>query len=1240
MTQRARHAWRWTAAGVAAGCGLGAGVMLGVGHALAAAVTALAGLAAAVSVVFIRPQPEGGLAESEDRFRQLSDAAFEGVIIHDGGRVLDVNQAFARMSGFTARELVGRDVLSLLAPESHEAARRHLAEAYEPLREYVSLHKDGSRAPMECQARGIVWNGRPARVVAVRDLTDRKRAEAELRESHDLARALLNAPSELACLFDDRGRILAANDTAAVRMGRRPEELPGLTLFDLFSPELAAARMARMEEVIRTAKPVRFEDCREGHYYRNSMYPVPDESGRVRRIAVFAQDVTQLRLREEALLRAKAEWERTFDAVPDLIATIDDQYRITRVNRAMAERLGLKSGEVVGRTCFDCVHGMDRPPDFCPHAMLMKDGAEHVVEVSEERLRGDFLVSVSPLRDAEGRLIGSVHIARDVTERRRAETALREREALYRSILDTSRDAIVLADVEGRVLLANRSADEMYGAGRIAGMNGADLIAPDDRERVLASMTRLFETGGTNSVEFLCRRADGSGFPAEINASLVKDAAGRPTGVVAVVRDITDRKRSDEQIERTGRLLASIGDAQSLYISGHDPRQVFDAMLDTLLRMTGSDHGFLAEVVRDEHGVARQPLTTRVLAWDAESARLVEVMAKKGVTYSTLNNLAGEAALTGKTVICNNVPGRPEARPLPADHPPLRSFMGVPLFFGGDLVGVAGIANCPGGYDERTAEFLRPFTVTLAGLIHASRVERKERQALDALRESERRFREVMENVRLIAVTLDRERRITFCNAGLAELTGWTREEILGRDWFDLFVPEEVRAGVRDAFGKLLAGDIFVAHYENDIVTRRGDRRHIAWDNTLLRDAEGRVIGAASLGRDVTQQQKLEDQVRQAQKMEAVGKLAGGVAHDFNNMLAPILGWSDLLLIDMSPDDPRRESLLHVRLAAERARDLTRQLLAFSRKQVLQLRPVRLADVVRGFEKMLRRTIREDVRIRLALAEDSGAVFADIGQVEQVIANLAVNAQDAMPTGGDMTIEVANVEIDELWALQHPGDRPGSYVMLAVGDTGKGMPAQVREHLFEPFFTTKEVGRGTGLGLATVYGVVRQHGGTLAVESVPERGSTFRVYLPRVDLPAEKPPGEPLSAALPRGTETILVVEDNEMVRQLACEMLAQQGYRILSAATPEECLAVAESGTERIDLLLTDMIMPHVNGRDLYERLSRTIPGLRVVVMSGYADTLVSAEGTSAFGRHFLQKPFTLRALADIIRAALDEKL
>lgn len=383
---------------------------------------------------------------------------------------------------------------------------------------------------------------------------------------------------------------------------------------------------------------------------------------------------------------------------------------------------------------------------------------------------------------------------------------------------------------------------------------------------------------------------------------------------------------------------------------------------------------------------------------------------------------------------------------------------------------------------------------------------------------------------------------------------------------------------------------------------------------------------------------KLEDQLREAQKMESVGRLAAGVAHDLNNLLAPILGYSDMLLDDMPGSSPDREGLLQIRHAAERARDLTRQLLAFGRKQVLTLTPVDLRSVILGFEKFLRRTVREDIKIEVRLQGTPGLVRADTGQIEQVLMNLAVNAQDAMPDGGVLTMELAEVGLDGTMVPAWPGALPGRYVALSVSDTGLGMDRTTLAQACEPFFTTKERGKGTGLGLSTVYGIVKQHGGHLKIDSVLGQGSTFTVYLPRTDETggvAGSPSGD--GSAVPRGTEHILVAEDNDAVRRTARQVLERQGYRVTDADCGEACLDIARNATGRFDMLLTDIVMADMNGRTLYTRLVESVPGLKVLYMSGYADDIIANHGVLEDGIEYIQKPFSPQALSRKVRQVLD---
>jgi two-component system, cell cycle sensor histidine kinase and response regulator CckA len=387
---------------------------------------------------------------------------------------------------------------------------------------------------------------------------------------------------------------------------------------------------------------------------------------------------------------------------------------------------------------------------------------------------------------------------------------------------------------------------------------------------------------------------------------------------------------------------------------------------------------------------------------------------------------------------------------------------------------------------------------------------------------------------------------------------------------------------------------------------------------------------------DITRRRHLEEQLRQAQKMEAVGMLAGGIAHDFNNLLTIISGYSQLILISLAPTDPNRHSAEQIMKAGERAAALTRQLLAFSRRQVLQPRVLDLNKLVGSLSSMLQRLIGEDVELRLVLPPDLGRVSADPGQIEQVLMNLAVNSRDAMAQGGILTIETANVCLDENYASGHIGLAPGPYLLLAVSDTGCGMDESTKVRLFEPFFTTKGAGRGTGLGLSTVFGIVKQSGGSVDVYSEPDHGTSVKVYLPRIDQPVVVE-AEKLKKSVARGTETVLLVEDDEMVRTLVRETLVREGYKVMDFADPVEARRKSESHRGAIHLLITDVVMPKVSGRELAGQLMQRRSAMKVLYMSGYTDNAVINSGILQTEVAFLQKPFTPAALTEKVRDVLE---
>jgi PAS domain S-box-containing protein len=485
-----------------------------------------------------------------------------------------------------------------------------------------------------------------------------------------------------------------------------------------------------------------------------------------------------------------------------------------------------------------------------------------------------------------------------------------------------------------------------------------------------------------------------------------------------------------------------------------------------------------------------------------------------------------------------------------------------------------------------------------------------------------------------ITIATISEGRYIDVNESFLRITGYCREEVIGRTSLELKFWE--RTEDRTRFVETLRKQGSVRDLEVTYRTKSGEVR-MALDSAEAIDVAGQECVIAIL-RDVTEQKTLERQLRQTQKMEAVGQLSGGIAHDFNNLLGVIIGYSEILETRLPPEDPLHKECLQIKKAGQSAASLTRQLLAFSRQQVLEPRILDLNSIVRNVEKMLRRLIGADIDLKTTLDPAVGPIKADQTQIEQVILNLAVNARDAMPQGGKLMIETANVDLDEDYARRHPPQLSGAYVLLAVADNGTGMDAETQARIFEPFFTTKEVGRGTGLGLSTVYGVVRQSGGHIWVYSELGQGTTFKIYLPRAEqaVPVEKPTAG-LTASL-RGTQTVLLVEDEEALRELTRSLLEGSGYTVLEAERPEAAVEIALRHDGPIHLLLTDMVMPGMNGRDLASNLARIKPDMKVVFMSGY--TGFTHPGLANSGGAFLPKPFTRSALLNKLHEVLDSEV
>jgi len=591
------------------------------------------------------------------------------------------------------------------------------------------------------------------------------------------------------------------------------------------------------------------------------------------------------------------------------------------------------------------------------------------------------------------------------------------------------------------------------------------------------------------------------------------------------------------------------------------------------------------------------------------------------------------ARTTYHIVLCDYTPG--DGMALRLLHDMTRNGYNVPVAFLSDHVdeGIvraairAGIENTPhaGGGDE--ASLIR----ALCFAIDLYCKEKRYQKAEDMLRKL---WRTVEQTADLVMIA-DQSGLLEYVNPAFESTTGYSSEEAIGHNIRMLKPSEQPAAAHREMWNAALSGSTF----RDTVMNRKKNGETFTVEKTItpLHDGQGKITHLICTGRDISERRRLESQLQQAQKMDAIGRLAGGVAHDFNNLLMVISAYAELMAESLSAEHPLRRNVMEIIGAAGRAADLTRQLLAFGRKQMQALRVLDLNAVIYDISRMLPRLIGEDIQLVILPADDLGKVKADPVQVEQVVMNLAANARDAMPRGGKLTLETANVRLDEISRQRHEVMPAGDYVLLAVTDQGHGISPEHLPHIFEPFYTTKAEGKGTGLGLATVYGIVKQSGGFVWVYSEPEHGTTFKIYLPQVQQASKRLHSAPVVEEAPRGDETILLVEDEQSVRKSEREFLELSGYTVLEAQNGEEALRLARAHAGKIDLMITDVVMPHMGGAQLAGQLSSIRPQMKVLFVSGYAEKTVLQHGAIDVAARFLQKPFSLKLLARKIREVLN---
>jgi two-component system cell cycle sensor histidine kinase/response regulator CckA len=775
--------------------------------------------------------------------------------------------------------------------------------------------------------------------------------------------------------------------------------------------------------------------------------------------------------------------------------------------------------------------------------------------------------------------------ARVRAERSAASTA--ESEERYRTLFEYAPDGIITADSDQYYLDANPSMCRMLGYTHteLIGLHASDIVT---EQSALPEAFREIMDSSTSHHQWQMRRKDGSVFDADVIATAM------PGGnLLGVIRDVSERRSAEQLKQRQTDLI----DSQRLRLNNivaNVPGVVFEAWMksdeateqvnfvsdyvETLLGFTVDEwlekpNFWLSIVHPEDIERVRRTAEADFSAGALVSKRQFRWVAKDGRVVW----------VESTSSVIKDLAGRPVGR--------------------------------------------RGVTVDISDRMQAEK----------ELRESEERYRDLVENAHDIIYTQDLSGRYTSVNQAVERLTGFTREESLTMDIADAVAPEYLDRA-REMFVRKLAGEEVTA-YELEIVAKDGHRVAVEI-NTRLITEQGVPISIQGIARDVSERNRLEEQFRQSQKMEAIGQLAGGIAHDFNNLLTVITGYCELSLQKLRKDDPLRSQQSQILKASERAAGLTRQLLAFSRKQLLQLTILDLNDVVSDVERMLHRLIGEHIELLADLETDLCSVKADRTQIEQLLINLAVNARDAMPEGGHLTIQTKAVDVDELLMRQYPALKTGRYAMIAVSDNGTGMDEATQSRIFEPFFTTKETGKGTGLGLSTVYGIVKQSEGNILVSSKLGFGTTFKIYLPCVDVAA---PARPIDTDLAddlKGRETILLVEDEEIVRTLTCEILEMYGYRVLSTSGGLSAILLAQGEGKAIDLLLTDVVMPGMSGPETAARITARCPEMTVLYMSGYIDNEIVRAGVLTGDVNFIPKPFSPKVLARKIREVLDEHI
>jgi len=1231
---------------------------------------AVAGFVMNVRDVTERQQAERARRESEERFRTLFENTAIGLYrTTPDGRILMANPALVRILGYaTFEELAKRNLEengyapSFPRSDFRQQVEREgqvvgLESAWRRRDGGLLFVRESARAVRDQEGKVLYYEG------TAEDVTERKRAEEALRDSERKHRTLLeNLPQKI--FFKDRNSVyLSCNENYARDLKIHSDEIRGQTDYDFFPRDLAEKYRSDDRRIMESGRSEDIEEryLQEGQerWVHTVKTPVKNDEGEVFGVLGIFWDITERKRAEEERDKTLL-WQQGVNLLQQSLlapALLEDKLRsitdsIVRLFDADFCRIWLiRPGDLCERGCIHaevnegphicryrdrCLHLLAssgrythtdgkthrRVPFGCYKIGRVASGEDHKFLTNDvqndprvhnhEWARDLGLVSFGgfQLRVPGGETIGVLALFAKhpilsteeamldglsstialVVQRAVAEEALHKSEAKYRELVENANSIILRRDPEGRITFFNEFAQRFFGyrEEEILGRNVVGTIVPEkessgrDLAQMIRDISRHPERYATNENENVLRNGERV-WVAWTNKPIL-DPDGKLAEILCIGNNITDRKRAEERLAESEVKYRTLVEGMSEAVIQVDNDHVVQFVNPQFCQMVG---------YREDELLGRVGYEIYFDPEEQEMIRRKNRLRREKVSdaYETrMRKKNGEEVLV-------RISGSPVTDAQ------------------GNVAGSIGVIT------DITAH----------------------KRAEQAVKESETKYRGIVDHS-LLGIYITQGHIMRFCNQRLAEIFGYERsEELIGTYVRELVAPESWEA-VDTQVQRRESGELDTVRYEF-----KGKRR----DGALI-DLEvlgGRILyeGMPAIQGsmiEVTERKLLEAEFLQAQKMEALGRLAGGVAHDFNNLLTSIMGYSDLLAKKLTEDDPSgplRRYADNILSSANRAANLTQQLLSLSRRHAAQMLVLDLNGVVAEVERMLRRVIGEDIELTIHSEGTLGRVKADPIQIEQVLMNLAVNARDAMPHGGRLSIRTANVLLDKSYVRRRREVAPGPYVMIAVSDTGHGMNAEVQSHLFEPFFTTKEKGKGTGLGLSTAYGIVKQTGGHIEVESAPGKGSAFKIYLPRTEeppaplsSPQPQPPG-PVEAEFPRGVETVLLAEDEETVRSLAREVLRGAGYTVLEAGDGEEALRVAGSHPGPIHLLLTDVIMPRLGGPALARHLQPLRPDMRVLFMSGYTDGDISSYGALGSETSLLQKPFQPMVLARRVREVLE---